>query len=469
MTMTAASLLARAHDGAVDEPDRRPATGGVDRAPMVSWVARSQGRANGPGRRRGAGRGLHSLRHVATEPDPRTAGGVRGRYINWTMASGARTCTVGSMGAGPRLSRSQWYDGALAVGALAISISVLTTMPSWEPGLLAALLILAHVVPIAFRRRTPRAAFAVSIGAGVLYLAAGWPMVGLGLAALVMTYSLAAYAARFHSLVGLVAVEVGLTLEALFGMSRPQFDTLLGNLIMLAAAWILGDGARRRREEALSEQQRLARQAVGEERLRIARELHDVVAHSMSVIAVQAGTGRMVIDDDLEHARRALASIEETSKRALDEMRRLLGVLRADTPDAAALAPVPTLDDLDRLVAYAVDGGTAVDVSVDGDRRKAPAGIELAAYRVLQEALTNVRRHAAGAPARVHLSFEPAELVVEIENPLAGGQPPSGSGGHGLLGMRERVSLYGGTFDAGPHPDGTFKVSARIPYENEPR
>ena len=373
------------------------------------------------------------------------------------------------MGAGPRLSRSQWFDGALAVGALAISISVLTTIPSWEPGLLAALLVLAHVAPIAFRRGTPRAAFAVSIGAGILYLAAGWPMVGLGIAALVMTYSLAAYAARAHSLVGLVAIEVGLTLEALFGKGRPHIDTLVGNLIMLAAAWILGDGARRRREEALSEQQRLARQAVGEERLRIARELHDVVAHSMSVIAVQAGTGRMVIDDDVEHARRALASIEETSKRALNEMRRLLGVLRADTADAAALAPVPSLDDLDRLVAYAVDGGTAVDVLVDGDRRKAPAGIELAAYRVLQEALTNVRRHAAGAPARVHLSFEPAELVVEIENPLTGGQPAGGPGGHGLLGMRERVSLYGGTFEAGPHPDGTFKVSARIPYENEAR
>jgi signal transduction histidine kinase len=199
--------------------------------------------------------------------------------------------------------------------------------------------------------------------------------------------------------------------------------------------------------------------------LRIARELHDVVAHSMSVIAVQAGTGRMVIDDDAEHARRALASIEETSKRALNEMRRLLGVLRAETADAAALAPVPTLDDLDRLVAHAVEGGTPVDLSVDGDRRKAPAGIELAAYRVLQEALTNVRRHAAGAPARVHLSFETAALVVEVENPLADGRRGPATGGHGLLGMRERVLLYGGTFDAGPHLDGTFRLSARIPYE----
>ena len=369
------------------------------------------------------------------------------------------------MGTGLRLSRSQWYDVALTAGALAISISILTTMPSWEPGPVAGLLVLAHVVPVAFRRTTPRAAFAVSIGAGVVYLAAGWPMVGLGLAALIMTYSLAAYAARSHSLVGLAAIELGLSLEAVFGEGRPQFDTLVGNLIILAAAWFLGDEARRRREDAVAGQQRLARQAVSEERLRIARELHDVVAHSMSVIAVQAGTGRMVIDDDVDHARRALASIEDTSKRALDEMRRLLGVLRADTDESAALAPVPTLDDLDRLVAYAVEGGTAVDVSVDGDRRKAPAGIELAAYRVLQEALTNVRRHAAGAPARVHLSFEPAELVVEVENPLVDAQLATDGGGHGLLGMRERVSLYGGTFEAGPRPNGTFKVSARIPYE----
>ena len=372
------------------------------------------------------------------------------------------------MDPGRRLSRSQWYDTGLAVGALAISISILTTMPSWEPGPVAGLLVVAHVVPVAFRRMMPRAAFAASIGAGAAYLAAGWPMVGLGVATLIMTYSLGAYSARVHSLLGLAAIEAGLILETVLGAGRPQFDTLSGNVVILAAAWILGDGARRRREDALSEQKRLARQAVSEERLRIARELHDVVAHSMSVIAVQAGTGRMVIDDDVEHARRALAAIEETSKRALNEMRRLLGVLRADTPDVA-LAPVPTLDDLDRLVAYAVEGGTPVELSVDGDRRKAPAGIELAAYRVLQEALTNVRRHAAGASARVHLSFEASELVVTVENPLADGQPAMGSGGHGLLGMRERVSLYGGTFEAGPDPDGTFKVSARLPYEKEVR
>jgi signal transduction histidine kinase len=373
------------------------------------------------------------------------------------------------MGLGRRVSRSQWYDAALAAGALVISLSILTTFPAWDPGPVAGFLVIAHTMPVALRRRAPEAAFAVSTGAGAFYLAAGWPMVGLGVAALVMTYSLAAYSPRAHSLVGLAAVELALAAEALFGPGRAQFDTLLSNLVVLAAAWFLGDGARARREDALSEQRRLARQAVSEERLRIARELHDVVAHNMSVIAVQAGTGRMVLDDDPEHARRALTSIEETSKRALNEMRRLLGVLRADTPEGAALAPVPTLDDLDRLVAYAVEGGTPVDVSVDGDGRTAPAGVELAAYRVLQEALTNVRRHAPGAPARVRVSFQPAEVIVEVQNPLPDGQRTMDPGGHGLVGMRERVSLYGGTFEAGPRSDGTFGVSARIPYGTDAR
>jgi signal transduction histidine kinase len=345
---------------------------------------------------------------------------------------------------------------------------VLATLPSWSPGPGAWALVMAHVVPVAFRRRWPRGAFALSISAGAVWLALGWPMVGLGLATLVMIYSLAAYGIRRDSLVGLGAVELTLTASALAGTANPHLDTLIGNLVVVGAAWILGDGTRRRREDARAEQQRLAVQAVAEERLRIARELHDVVAHSMSVVAVQAGTGRVVIDDDVDQARRALAAIEDTSRRALDEMRRLLGVLRAGAADAAGLAPVPTLDDLDGLVASAVEGGTPVDVHVEGDRHRAPAGIELAAYRVLQEALTNVRRHAPGARAGVHVNFGPEGLVLEVENRLTNGHSPEGAG-LGLIGMRERVSLYGGVFDAGPRPEGTFRVRARIPYSTESR
>ena len=380
------------------------------------------------------------------------------------------------MGGGrPRLSRSQWFDLALAAGALAISASVLVTFPAASRGPASWALVVAHVTPVAFRRERPAAAFAVSTIAGAIYLAVGWPMVGLGLAALIMTYSVAAYAPRRVAAVALACVQIVLIGSAVIGAGKAQPDTLIGNLVILAAAWILGDGTRRRREDAVSERDRLARQAVADERLRIARELHDVVAHSMSVIAVQAGTGRMVIDDDVDHARRALVSIEETSRRALDEMRRLLGVLRAETSDTAALAPVPTLDDLDRLVASAVEGGTPVDVEVQGDRPRAPAGVELAAYRVVQEALTNVRRHAPGARARVRVSFGADDMTVEVENPLSGSdssggrspEPEHPGSGHGLIGMRERISLYGGAFEAGPLPDGTFRVSARIPYHTE--
>jgi signal transduction histidine kinase len=368
---------------------------------------------------------------------------------------------------GSESTRNLLVDVALAAASFALSASIVAANPLWEPGPRAEAwaLVVAHTTPIAFRRRAPRASFAVSLAAGATYLALDWPMVGLGLAALVMTYSVAAYASRRDSLVGLAAVELVLVANAL-ARDDLQVDTVVGNLIMVAAAWILGDGARRRREVSVAEQRRAARQAVADERLRIARELHDVVAHSMSVIAVQAGTGRMVIDDDVDHARRTLASIEETSRQALDEMRRLLGVLRADDTDAAALAPVPTLDDLDRLVAYAVEGGTPVDVVVSGTRRDVPAGIQLAAYRLVQEALTNVRRHAPGCPARVRLSYGPDALTVEVENRVTGATS-AGPGGHGLLGMRERISLYGGDFSAGPGPDGTFRVSARLPYVAE--
>ena len=389
------------------------------------------------------------------------------------MANEEAACTVTIVRHRSDSARELLVDVALAAAAFGISASILAANPLWAPGPrpVAWALIAAHTVPVAVRRREPRAAFVVSLAAAGTYLALGWPMVGLGLAGLVMTYSLAAYASRRDSLIGLAGVELVLVADAI-GEGGASPDTVVGNLVMVAAAWILGDGARRRREAAVAEQRRMAGQAVADERLRIARELHDVVAHSMSVIAVQAGTGRMVIDDDPDHARRALASIEETSKQALDEMRRLLGVLRAGEADgdAAVLTPQPTLDDLDRLVAYAVEGGTPVDVAVSGNRLAVPTGIQVAAYRLVQEALTNVRRHAPGSEARVRLAYEPEAVVVEVENRLpAGATATSAGAGHGLLGMRERVSLYGGDFSAGPARDGTFRVRARLPYEADAR
>ncbi|HET9443671.1 MAG TPA: histidine kinase [Acidimicrobiales bacterium] len=368
------------------------------------------------------------------------------------------------------------FDAALAAGALALSASIGLTGPVALRGPGPWLLVVAHVLPVAFRRRAPRAAFAVSVAAGALFVALGWPTVVLGLAVLVMTYSVAVALPFREALVALVAAEVAMVASIAVGADL-QPDTVVGNVMVVAAAWVLGDLARRRRELAAAEQARLARRAVGEERLRIARELHDIVAHSMSVVAVQAGSARMVAGDDPDRARRALASIEQVSREALDELRRLVGVLRTEGPDEAARTPMPGLDDVTRLVSSAVEAGTPVEVRVDGERPSLPPGLELAAFRVLQEALTNVRRHAPGSPARVRLRYGGDELVIAVENDLrrggaaaGGGSGSSGGGGagQGLAGMRERVALYGGTVVAGAG-DGRFHVEAHLPYAESAR
>jgi signal transduction histidine kinase len=388
---------------------------------------------------------------------------------------------VGPLGPDVPTPRQRVVDAGLALAATALSWSILG---GFDEGVGAGGWVVAtvHTTAIAFRRVAPRASFAVGSLAGIAYVAAGWPMVGLGPAAVVAVYSLAAYSTRRDSLVGLVAVEVALPVAVLIGGSSTDLSTVVGNEIVLAAAWLLGDGTRRRRELAALYRQRavaleeaqteLARQAVTLERVRIARELHDIVAHSMSVIAVQAGTGRLVVDDDPAQARVALEAIEHLSREAMDEMRRLLGVLRDERTDAMPLEPMPSLADLDRLVASAAAAGTTVDVKVTGTRRPLVPGAELAAYRIVQEALTNVRRHAPGATAHVELAFGDEDVNVTVANDLpASGGGPGGArvgggpgGGLGIVGMRERAAVYGGSVEAAARPDGTFRVAARLPY-----
>jgi signal transduction histidine kinase len=245
--------------------------------------------------------------------------------------------------------------------------------------------------------------------------------------------------------------------------------------LLVAGAWFLGHSVRTRRlytetleaknRELELAQHELALQAVTEERLRIARELHDVVAHSMSVVAVHAGTGRMVAGDDPAAAERALATIEATTRSALGEMRRLLGVLRSpDGDEPAALGPAPGLADLDLLVAEVARSGVDVELRVHGARPVVPPGVDLSAYRVVQEALTNVIKH-AGAPTHVDVSLRhlPGSLAVEIVDDGRGAASTVG-GGHGHLGMRERVELWGGELVVGPIDGGGYRVSALLPY-----
>ncbi len=193
--------------------------------------------------------------------------------------------------------------------------------------------------------------------------------------------------------------------------------------------------------------------------MRIARELHDVVAHGMSVITVQAGFGHLVIDDKPDEARIALGAIEAAGRQTLAEMRQLLDVLRADgTP---ALDPAPGLADLGQLISQAAQAGIQVDLEFTGRPHDLPPGIEVSVYRIVQEALTNVVKHASPCAARAVISYLPRELAIEVTDDGRGA--PAATGELGLAGMRERVHIYGGQLDAGPLPAGGFRVAARLP------
>ncbi|UGY90276.1 sensor histidine kinase [Streptomyces gobiensis] len=236
-------------------------------------------------------------------------------------------------------------------------------------------------------------------------------------------------------------------------------------VLALAAAWMTGHAVRERREHAAALRSQTAAQAVTAERLRIARELHDMIAHSIGVIAIQAGVGSRVIDTQTHEARNALATIEATSRETLAGLRRTLGTLRRTEPgpgpQAAPREPAPGLADLDRLAVSTRDAGVRVDLRWLGERRPLPPDIDLAAFRIVQEALTNVVRHADAPDCRVTIGCQDGELTIEVADDGRGGLI-SGTG-YGITGMRERVTLLHGQFTAGPRPEGGFRVAARLP------
>ncbi|HEY6591119.1 MAG TPA: sensor histidine kinase, partial [Actinomycetota bacterium] len=217
----------------------------------------------------------------------------------------------------------------------------------------------------------------------------------------------------------------------------------------------------------------LARQAVAEERLRPARELHDVVAHTVSVIAVQSGVGAHVANTQPKEAAKALAAIEATSRSALIELRRLLGVLRQDGDPQASLTPAPGLANLEGLLAEVAEAGLAVRLRVEGAPAPLPAGLDLSAYRIIQEALTNVVKHAGPAHAQVTIRYRDHEVAVEVIDDGRGVAAVATEGrrrtGHGLTGMAERVAVFGGDLEVGPRPGGGFRVAARLPLAADRR
>jgi signal transduction histidine kinase len=228
----------------------------------------------------------------------------------------------------------------------------------------------------------------------------------------------------------------------------------------VVASWLIGNSLRERREHAAKLQSQATVQAVTAERLRIARELHDMVAHSIGIIAIQAGVGSRVIDTQPEEARNALTAIEATSRETLSGLRRTLVALRRAEPELEQ-SEAPGLADLDRLAEMTLDAGVKVELCWQGRRRPLPAEIELSAFRIVQEAVTNVVRHADTAHCRVSIDCQDDELLIEIIDQGRGGVAVGH--GYGLVGMRERVSLLHGDLSVGPRREGGFRVAARLP------
>jgi signal transduction histidine kinase len=350
-----------------------------------------------------------------------------------------------------------------------------------EANALAVVTALVVTAPIAVRRRFPLAALVVSAIGILAHILADLPEGGLPLAVLFLTYTAGAWCPPRRAIAALGVVVVVILILGIVGSPGLDGVGVVAVLAQFAAALAIGVALRNRRvatearvreaEERAEVERQSAARVIAEERLRIAQELHDVVAHSMSVIAVQAGVGAHVLNDRPDQARAALDAISSTSRGTLSEMRRLLGVLR-DSEGARSHAPAPGLSDLPHLVEDVRNAGVPVTLCVEGSSDQTHAGVELSAYRVVQEALTNVIKH-AGSPDRVAVTVRhlPGALAVEVvddgrglaAHPRDGVVPTDGSG-QGLVGMRERVELWGGELSVGPAPGGGYRVKALLPY-----
>jgi signal transduction histidine kinase len=374
------------------------------------------------------------------------------------------------------------FDGVLA-GVLAVVGVVGTRVSAAEsetrPGVLAYVLVLACTLGLLWRRRYPLTVMVVTLGTAVTIAAIGYPDTGIVIAALIAFYSAAAYGQRRRTAIAILTFAAAM---AVLWMSRDEANTtaqdLLSNTFVFGAAWAVGEIIRTRRERIATLEERAAvlerervdesRRAVAEERLRIAQELHDVVAHAMSVITVQAGVGAHVIDTQPADAKRALEAIETTGRSALQELRRMLGVLRSESDPRGELSPAPDVGSVEKLVQSVRDAGVPVELHWEGDpATPVPDSVRLTGYRILQEALTNVVKHAGRARVTVTIRLDPGHASVEVVDDGRGySASPNGAGsGHGLIGMRERVAVFSGTLVAGPVPGGGFRVLAMLPFE----
>ena len=334
---------------------------------------------------------------------------------------------------------------------------------------------LVLALPLIWRRTWPRAVFGFIALAAFAQWAAQVPLVAGDLAVLVALYTVAAECVFRWAVAAALVAQLGAVLAVVHEWDnwKQQKGPLLFLACLIAGIWILGIYFNTRRAYLHSLEEKAARLererdnevriAMAAERARIARELHDVVAHNVSVIVVQADGATYAIDSDTERAKRALETISLTGRQALTEMRRLLGVLRAGD-DAGPYAPQPGLEQLAELVEHVRESGLPLEFVVAGEPRPVSAGLQLTMFRIVQEALTNTLKHGgAAAKAQVRLRYQQETVEIIVADDGRGADAPNDGRGHGLVGMRERAAMYGGTAEAAPRPDGGFQVIARLP------
>jgi len=371
-----------------------------------------------------------------------------------------------------------WVD-ALILAAMAGLLSIAARAPdpngALGPPWVDLLIALGFTVPLLFRHRFPMGAplLAIAVVTGGSFADAGYLdnafpafLVALGIA---VWFGMRP--SRRDAIAGLVALQAVSIVITLNDSKTNSIGDYFWSLITFSIAWIIGlvlggrlretDVTKRLAEQAELEREEQARLAVAEERARIARELHDVVGHSVSVMTVQAAAVRRLLEPDQDKEREALEVVEQTGREALAEMRRMVGVLRRPE-EAPALAPQPSLEHLEQLLSTTREAGLPVELKIEGTPAELPPALDTTAYRIVQEALTNAVKHANADRAEVLVRYgnRTVELVVSDDGR---GNGDGGGSGHGLVGMRERVSVYGGELEAGPQAGGGFRLRATLP------
>ena len=376
--------------------------------------------------------------------------------------------------------RSDWLLAAALAAALLLQLALHGTEGPAALNIAGGLLL---TLPLAFRRQAPVAVIAIFCVTAILNEALGGalftfpeagapdqdpPLFASLAAGVVASYSVGVYADDRPAVAGLLLGVAGLWATVVASDQIEFANFIWSGGLIAATPWFAGRVSRSRRQRIASlelEQEQRTQIALADERTRIARELHDVVAHSVGVIVVQAQGARRIIHRDPARADEALATIEDTARSALAEMRRSLGVLRSEG-EQAARAPQPGVGDIEGLLANARSSGLSVDFTVEGAARPLPQGVDLSAYRIVQEALTNTIKHAGRVRSRVTLRYGDDELVVEVKDDGPGPAADAREGaGHGLVGMRERVAALAGELHAGAGPDGGFLVRASLPLD----